>query len=286
MKKFASVVLGVFALSLGITQAQDPESFSVSCEDGSEIQNGVMVTVLQMRTGFDYTATVIGLNGFDPALAILAEDDSGLCDDNNRDAEDAVADLPTTREVESSDSSAQIGFSNNGDDAFTDIRLVVGSTDGSVGEFVLLLDGMFAGEADNAGDGFQVTLTQDMVESGVPLTVYMISVVGSFDPYLYLATVDGNEISEVQDNDGNSVACDDSGGISCWGESEDLSESFVYRPNGTLLAGGGLDSMLTLDLEGDYDPNETYTYSFFATSYQQTTEGDYVMAFHMATGEP
>ncbi|MBL8119903.1 MAG: hypothetical protein JNJ78_20395, partial [Anaerolineae bacterium] len=37
----------------------------VTCPDGTQIFNGVEV-IINMRAGFTYTATAIGVNGYDP----------------------------------------------------------------------------------------------------------------------------------------------------------------------------------------------------------------------------
>ncbi len=79
--------------------------------------------------------------------------------------------------MDASSSNTQMPFfhSNSG---FSTISLVVGSPDGSSGEFVLVLEGMAVtsndGKGEGAGDPYAVHLTQNMVDSGVPLNIYMI----------------------------------------------------------------------------------------------------------------
>jgi hypothetical protein len=79
-----------------LAQAQSA-GMSVTCDNGASFDNGVEVIVNQMRSGFTYTATAIGLNGFDPVLAVLdANTGQGLCSDDESSASRYSANLPTT----------------------------------------------------------------------------------------------------------------------------------------------------------------------------------------------
>ena len=81
----------------GYVAPDGPVGVDVTCPDGRRITNGVKVTVVQMRTGFDYTATAVGINGFDPVLAVLdPQGRAALCNDDERNAANYSADLPTT----------------------------------------------------------------------------------------------------------------------------------------------------------------------------------------------
>ncbi|MCU0497998.1 MAG: hypothetical protein MUF87_11665 [Anaerolineae bacterium] len=287
MKKIAVIFILLFAMVLGGANAEPNQGIAVECDNGASFENGIKVTVIQMRSGFNYTATAIGIDDFDPVLAVLDEDGRGLCSDNTADADYYQALLPTTGEVEPSDNTAQVVFAQRSREAFADVSLVVGEAEDNEGEFVLILEGMAATEADGAGDIYSVQLTPNLINSGVPLSVYMISVTTALDPLMYIPNSD-NVREAVEDNDGDPMLCDDSGNEnSCWGESENLSDSGVSRTNNRSLAGGGLDAMLSLDIEGLElpDDDEDYFYYFVATSYQQTTFGDYVMVFHLGSGE-
>lgn len=285
MKKFFLVFVTVFAVVIGTVYAQqeDGEGIAVNCDNGAEFTNGIEVTVVQMRSGFNYTATAIGLNGFDPVLAVLNEDGDGLCSDDERDADYYEAELPTTGFVESSNRTAQVVFSQNSRSAFADVSLVVGGVDDEVGEVVLILEGMAATDADGAGDVFAVRLTEDMVNSEIPLSVYMVSVSSRFDPLLGLIDSDYNYL---EDGDGNTVYCDDAGNEeTCWGEHESLEDSGLSRTEERALPGGELDAMLSIPLSNvDFDQGDQW-YNFVATSYRQETFGDYMMAFHFSVGD-
>ena len=259
-----------------------PAGVDVTCPDGRQITNGVKVTVVQMRTGFNYTATAIGINGFDPVLAVLdPRGRAALCNDDERSAANYSADLPTTGFVPASSSTAQVTFSNNGS-GFSDVSLVVGGfREGDEGEFLLVLEGMGYYELDGAGDPFSMELTPGMIASGVNPSVYMISVTDRLDPYI--SAVDSNW-DYYGDEKGNQIwYCDDAGSAFCYGESYPMTGSYVSRTANRYLGGYGLDAMLNIPLEpGD----EFFTVNFLMHSASFRTQGDYLVAFHMGIANP
>ncbi len=254
----------------------------VTCPDGTLIKNGMEVTV-SMRPGFTYTATAIGINGYDPIIGVGDNSGINLCEDDDRIGEQYSVDLPTTGVVDSASTNAQMPFfhSNSG---FSTISLVVGSADGSRGEFVLVLEGMAVttndGSGEGAGDPYAVHLTQSMVTSGVPLSIYMISKVRELDPFMQLVHSD-NTIVEL--DDGTRVECDDAGTNSCWGDSQDLSDSYVSDAPGEGIPGGSVDAMMSIALDGmtlDKDTNNNF-FNFLMTSANQRTFGEYIVVFHI-----
>ncbi|MBZ0289317.1 MAG: hypothetical protein K8I30_16980, partial [Anaerolineae bacterium] len=224
------------------------QGFSVTCDSGVSFDNGVEVRVQQMRAGFNYTATAIGIDGFDPILAVLDANGRGLCADNTSEASGYSVDLPTTGSVSGSQRSAQINFSQTSGQNMADVSLVVGSEGNISGEFVLMLEGMAATSADGQGDPFAVRLTPDMVNSGVPLTVYMVSVTDDLDPMIVHIDSDYNVVQDTANND---MYCDDAGDAdTCWGESVNLGSSSVTWRGGRRIGGISTDSMLSIPLTG------------------------------------
>ncbi|MEO8394422.1 MAG: hypothetical protein ABI700_15625, partial [Chloroflexota bacterium] len=260
-----------------------PSGMSVTCDDGSHFDNGVEVIISQMRSGFNYTATAVGLNGFDPVLAVLdTNSHQGLCNDDEPGASFYQANLPTSGSVPASTTSSQVTFSQGSGNTFADISLVVGGYNNQSGEFLLILEGMASSPADGAGDAFSVNLTPGMVASGVPLTVYMITRGQSnLDPYIFQA--DGN-LTPLADSQGKLIDCDDAGTKDlCQPGSVDLSSSSVTIGAGK-LTGWSYDAMLTAPLDGlslNSDSGQNY-YTFVMTSSpQQATEGQYLLVFHI-----
>lgn len=251
-----------------------------TCSDGTQIINGLDLTIVQQRAGNSYTVTVVGLNGFDPVLAVSDQYGNNVCNDDSADAADYGADLPTTGVVALSSTSSQVVFNINSSNDFEDVRLNIGGFAGQGGEFIVIVEGMYASPSDGVGDPFSLNLSPSLLMSLVDPTVYMISVVNGFDPILLL--IDG-EYNVINDGTGSPVACDDAGNTSlCWGTSADLSNSFVSRSQNRQLAGGTLDSMLTLDIDPTYEPGGFYNFAFAGNQ----TEGDYVAVFHLGTSQP
>lgn len=255
------------------------EGVSVVCPGGGGFDNGVEV-IVNMRPGFSYTATVIGVGSFDPVIAVTDGDDT-LCNDDNADVSDFQIDLPTSGEIGPSSLSAQMPFTYSGSD-LGDISFIVGSPDSGSGEFVLLIEGLAVTAADGSGDGagdpFYLTLSENIINSGVDITAYMISVTNDLDSLLYI--VNSEDRMFVFD-DGTAAACDDAGTSSCYGGPDTtLSGFYVTRINGNKLGGGDFDSAMSL-------PSDVFTAGNFLeyrfSSSGQRTRGDYVAAFHLGT---
>lgn len=249
----------------------------VSCAGGGEIDNGVELTIVQQRSGNQYRVTAIGLDGFDPVLGVMLTGDynNALCNDDDSEAATYSANLPTTGSVSTAGTSSQVIFNLNSANAFENVSIVVGGFGGSSGEYLLIIEGMYASSADGVGDPMSLSLSPALIESGVDPTAYMISVVSSFDPLVFLA--DAN-YEALADEDGVNIICDDAGDSRlCWGDNDSLTNSYVSRSGNRQLGGGQFDSMITLPVS---DNLAGFFFNYIMTSYG-TTEGDYVVAFHL-----
>ncbi|MGJ3240272.1 MAG: hypothetical protein ACFE0Q_16315 [Anaerolineae bacterium] len=249
----------------------------VTCQGGGTIENGLEVSIIQQRAGNQYRVTAIGIGGFDPVLAVSLRGayNNALCNDDSGDASSYSANLPTTGQVDSSPRSSQVVFDLNSAQTFEDVSIVVGGFGGSSGEFVLIVEGMFASSADGAGDPMALALSPALFESGVDPSAYMISVVGAFDPLIRV--LDG-DYQEILDNNGVPILCDDAGNERlCWGESSALTSSYVSRSQNRQLGGGQFDAMLTTPFSAE---EVGLFVNYVMTSYG-STEGDYVVAFHL-----
>lgn len=276
------ICLTCFA-SVGVLQAQTPSGYSVTCDNGASFDNGVEIVVNQMRSGFNYTATAVGLNGFDPVLAVLDTNTrQGLCSDDESSARRYAANLPSTGNVPASNLSSQVTFSQGSGNTFADISLVVGGFGNASGEFLLILEGMAVTPGDGLGDIFSINITPGMVASGVPLSLYMLARGdGQVDTYINRIDGSGNTIT---DNAGNAITCDDAGNAGlCWGNSVNLSNSSVTINTGT-LPGWQYDSMLSFDLSNfnlSTDREQNYLNFAMASSPSVNTQGQYLLVFHV-----
>jgi hypothetical protein len=285
MKRLAFfMIIGIVLLMSVSMAAAQPVGLSVTCDNGASFDNGVEVIVNQMRTGFTYRATAVGIGGFDPVLAVLDTGTlSGLCSDDDSGAARYAANLPTTGNVPASRLSSQVTFRNATSAAFADISLVVGGFGNQTGEFLLILEEMAATRSDGAGDPFAVNITPGMVASGVPLTLYMLTRgTSGVDPLMFLANSATDLTPAVIS--GQQVLCDDAGGSNCFGNNVRLDNYNVTIATGT-LPGWQYDAMLSVPLTGlSLDANRLNNYlTFVMTSFNQQTEGQYLLVFHIGT---
>jgi hypothetical protein len=287
IKKWLLVFVFSAAIAVFTLPAQAQGGAYVVCPDGQVIENGVEI-VVNMRSGFTYTATAIGLNGFDPVLAISDNAGNYLCADDTREAASYSANLPTTGQVAASTLSAQMPFFHNFN-GFADITLTVGGFGNTSGEFLVVLEGMAVtandGSGPSSGDPFTLYITPNVTASGVPISAYMLSVTTDLDPLMKI--MDDND-QPVQFEDGSYFACDDAGTLDlCWGESYSLVGSYVSRSGGRQLGGGELDAMMIIPLETlGMAPDEEGYLIWKMTSSGNQTYGDYMVAFHLGTAAP
>jgi len=260
------------------TENTGPSGMSVTCDNGATFDNGVEVRVINMRAGYTYTATAIGINGFDPVLAVLNTAGRGLCSDDDGYAAQYSASLPGA-EAPASGSSAQVYFSNNSSNAFQTISLVVGGLNNAKGEFVLILEGMALTTADGSGDPFSIAITPGMVASGISPSVYMFTLNTGLDPFIAMIDSNYNFLKE-SGSKGNYYACDNAG-YSCWGESYDLSNYYISRSGGRAIAGVGYDAMMRVPVDNTVVGG---FYNFLMRSAGMKSFGDYSVAFHIGIG--
>lgn len=255
---------------------------SFTC-DGNQIDNALEFVIVQMRAGYTYTATAIGLRGFDPVLAV--DDGSGRvsCSDDSEGGAAYAVDLPTTGATPSTRLTSHLDFAQRGGSSLEDVRLLVGGLNNQGGEFVLLVEGLAATAADGAGDPVSVRITPGLVGSGVPLTVYMLAMSNRFDPYVEMVDSNGDPFEDR----GEFIACDDAGTSLCYGASEDLSRSATSIRNGRTLPGGPYDAMLQIEIPyaeyRDVTVDDEWYFNFRLThSPIAETYGEYLVAFHAA----
>lgn len=273
---FRRFAVALFSLVLLIpaatTYAQTYSGISVTCPNGRQITNGVEV-VVNMRPGFTYTATALGVDGFDPVMAVMDRGTVRVCTDDSEDAAGYSANLPTTGQINTSARNAQLPFSHNYD-GFEDISIIVGGFNGQGGEFLLILEGMSITANDGQGDPFVLRLTENMAFADRNSTVYMMTTNPQLDPLLNLVVDD--EVVQSCDDAGNENLCD--------GPSSNLAGSYVSRTLGRETPSSNRNAMLELGTTNltDLDYTEDWFFNFRMTSYQQSTLGEYIVAFHVA----
>ena len=259
----------------------------IVCPNGQVIENGVEI-IVNMRPGFTYYATAVGIDGFDPVLAVSDRNGTSLCADDDTNAVSYSANLPTTGYVPESPLSSQVPFHHNFN-GFADISLTVGGFNNTSGEFIVILEGMAVTSADgngpDSGDPFSLHITPNITASGVPIGAYMISVTSGLDP---LMKVMGDDGQPYQFDDASYFACDDAGQPGyCWGESASLVGAYISRTRNRQLPGGELDAMMIVpNSELGMGPDDEGYLNWKMSSSGNGSTGDYVVVFHLGTGTP
>lgn len=278
-----SVVFWVALVGLLPTAAQSAEDIEFVCADGTPIYNGIQV-VVNMRTGFSYTATALGTEGFDPVLAVVEENGDLMCNDDNVNAANYELSLPTIS-GRSGRLDSQVRFTYTGSQAFGDVSLVVGGFADSVGSFAVILEGMYVTAEDGPGDPISIRLNRKMTGDNAQVTVYMVAL-NRLDPLMRLVDFRQNPALTLIDENNLAVECDDAGNANlCWGESYDLNGGYITSP----IAGGRVptittDSMMIVPVDELLSFDFEWA-DFLMTSYNRNTTGEYIVVIHFIIDE-
>lgn len=245
--------------------------------DGVQINNGVEIVVNQMRPGFTYKATVLGLGDFDPVLYIgeTANRQQGLCNDDSTNASNVAVNLGLFEEiVYANNLSSHLSFSHSNRD-MTDISFIVGSVNSTPGEFILILEGMAVTSGDGDGDPFSVYVTDGMVQHGGFFMVAQMGIERQLDPFFQ--AVD-NDFNLVSDTSGVRLACDDGATEYCNSSSLSLAGSQLRTADGYVYNGDEFDAALLVDPSSI--PNPT---TFLFSSSNKASTGNYLLMFVFGT---
>lgn len=271
------LVLSLTALMLlfgaiGMALAQDPQYV---CANGTNFNNAVILYGT-LEPGA-YTVNALGLNGFDPKLAVVDEDTGAeyACVDDSQSAATFTATLPTTGTITPSPLNAQavLNFKN---EPVNVVFYVAGFADG-YGDSLLVIEGLsISGSEPNGGDIFSLYVTPFMTPSETTITAYMIGSDDLIDPVMDMVDAD----LVVFDFGDGPLTCDNSGRSRCYGNAVSLLGSSINA-----AAGDDFDAYINLPwnivgLEADEDGYLNYLFRSFGSG------GAYIAAFHFGTAEP
>jgi hypothetical protein len=255
----------------------------VSCGDNVNFSNGTEVILRGVPAGESYRITAIGLNGFDPVLAVLdTTTGEGNCIDDAPEAASFTLNLPSTGPVSGTQVSSQIFYTQETGVALADISIVVGGYNNAGGEFLLSIEGANIRPQDQGVDLLSVRLTPGLVASGVPVIAYMGGLEQGFDPLMFVA--EPQTFAPLQLDDGTFVACDDAGTPECFGGTTPLTGSTITVPE-TTYTFTQTDSLLGVPVDGfDVSDGATLYLDIGLSSYQGASTGLYGVLLHLATG--
>jgi hypothetical protein len=261
---------------------------ALDCGRGLEFSNGVEFQIVQMRAGFTYTARVVGLDGFDPVVAVYESGTlrNGKCEDDSDEMQGYEINLPTTGRIRGSRTDALITFDQRSGEGLKDMSITVGGVNNMAGDFVLLVEGMAVTEFDGFGDPFRVLVTPGVVGRGTPLFIYMLGINNRLDPLTYLHDGDGNVFTL---EDGTEVYCDDAGNDrGCWGDAGtsdfNMNGFYVDRNQGRTLDADEFDAALLFPVATftDVTVDDPLTFDLAMTGAGGTL-GEYMIIFQTGT---
>lgn len=267
-----------------VALAQDElPSLPYTCATGESFENAIQMRIL-MRPG-TYTATVLGIDGFDPQLAVVSDTNEELgCANDSADAADYAINLPTTGNVSASASTAQLKFRVRGQN-FVEVYFFVSGTGNESGRFAILFETLSITRSDGTGDPFVILDNDSLSTSKTDFTVYMIALDDNLDPFIQAATRTNKPLNLVIN--GQLVECDDTNTPGCFGD-PDVPEGDDAP---TVVAGDSatfdlFDAMLTLNNEViDKVKSRRGNLLLLMTSFNQESQGEYMVIIDAGIGE-
>jgi hypothetical protein len=274
-----SVMLPLIVMS-GRSHAQ---SIQYACENRVRFRNAVEIVLKELPPG-DYAVAALGVNGFDPKLAVIDAfgREIGCIDDSVDDVRTFSLTLPTTGVIAASPLNARLVFSNRRS-APTDYRMIVGGFADSTGSFALVLENLAVTDESEAGGGLnvQVRVTANMSSSPIPISAYMIGVDSALDPLIQVVDEDNEPLILA----GRPASCDDAGTPHCWGESETLANAVINTLRRHVAR--NFDAMIALPWETlGLVPGAEDTITLRFTSFNRATLGRYLAILHLGIAVP
>lgn len=267
----ALLVAALLVFPIFSTSAAPAAQFS-GCADEVDEVNGARYQLTSLN-GLTVSLIAIGVEDFDPTITVLdAEGNIVTCDDDSDDAAFGAVELPGVT-AGPSETAAKVEFDVPGDQGRLDYEVIIGSSDGTSGEFVLLYWGPEVFGADNE-DVINIVSNETQTAAEVPLGLY-VSKRGSgeiaFDPSITFSF--GESFSATCGKSSAESLCD--------GEHEDLTEYTITWGEERVQELNGNDVMLAFELGGD--PGE---YTLSVGSYEDNSFGPYIVAIHSGVAYP
>lgn len=274
MKNAVVVALTFIAMMIGIVSQALTQGIEINCGDEDIIRNGIDIQFPNIDANASHTITSIGIDQYDPIIAVFNQQQSGGCNDDSVNASGYTLDFPTTGYVDENNTNAQSVFQNS-----SMMRVVAGEYDDAGGEFVLMVEGL---TYDGNPDLINVIVTDEMIQSGLPLTAYVIEQTEGLN--LSLALVDDNGVP-LRDNLSEPIECDDAGDDDlCWGSHTSLVESYVDISGTVEMSPTEISPMLSVPLT----PEDEQTIVPFQIQQSPLADpdvtGEYIFLLHVGSG--
>jgi hypothetical protein len=222
-----------------ITTLEDG-AYQLTCDDQVIWSKGIPLTFPDMPQDTLYTITAIGNVGYDPVLALVDENGTGVCADDTPLASTYQLNLPTWQ-IPPQTTGAQLIIESPNQ------RVFVGGKEGVGGDVFVLIEGMSM--SNMPLQRLQIETTKGMVDASSYVTTVMIAETSDLDPLLSWLNDAGEVNTDIQ---GASVTCDNAGiPESCYGESVSLRGSTIALAQERVLPLDSVDAQLNLPIYPD-----------------------------------
>lgn len=274
MGKAIVMALTCIVMMTGVMSQTLAQGIEIDCGDDVIIRNGIDIQFPNIDAGASYTITAVGIDQYDAIIAVFNQQQNGGCNDDSVNASGYTIDFPTTGYVSENETNAQMVFQNN-----NFMRVVAGEYDDAGGEFALIVEGL---TYDGNPDLINVTITEDMIQSGLPVTAYMIEQTEGLN--LSLALVDDNGVP-LRDNVSEPIECDNAGDDDlCWGAHNSLIESYVDISGTVEMSPTEISPMLSVPLTAD-DVGTIIPFQIKQSPLGDAeATGEYTLVLHMGAG--
>src|SRR5687767_8685501 len=136
-------MLGVFisgvAAQDGSTNVSD-DIFEITCSTGESVVGGIKFTFVNVNPDFQYRVSAIGIDGFDPVVAVIIAPGWGDCSDDYLDVSGSQISVSDTGVIQATTTDAQVDIYTGGGG---NIDVLVGGYAGSTGKFALVVEGLW-----------------------------------------------------------------------------------------------------------------------------------------------
>lgn len=251
--------------------------FVITCEDGLEIVVSSRIVLRQVSPEFSYRFTAVGIDDYDPVLAVITGPGSGSCNDNVDGLGGSQIAVPGIGFVEANDLSAQV-TARTSQNQFGDVEVAVGGLAGSTGQFAVVIEG-FRISPNTELD--QVLISVPGAAANESLGVFMIGRTEALNPIMRLYDGSTVETGNVDLSNLSPLAiCDDGGTDSCV-MTPTLNGGGAALETGNVYIADGLDAGII------YTPRAISPLLYTFGSSEGASSGDYVVVVTgTAPGDP
>ncbi|MCL4879688.1 MAG: hypothetical protein KJ064_23730 [Anaerolineae bacterium] len=241
--------------TLAVVGQETPPAFFVTlCPDGRQIVGHHLIFENLAPTD-TLRFTVVGKDGFDPAMAFVDDPNNPECAINTPEVATTTVAVPSIGRVDANSFAAQRSISAGGD---RKIEVIVGGFAGLSGQYALVVENL---GIDSAGETDTMRLQIPFSASREWIGVFMIGATAAIDPVLavYAGEPQGRPLSQ----------CDNAGTQTC-PNTPNMKDRGALFPDGSVYAGDDFDAGIMSVYK---DAELTYTFRD-ATS---TATGDYIV---------